>query len=320
MNAILSFSSSGTPGFAAHRPYTVRAFLALAVALAGLGLPARIQAQMDNFEDGDDVGWTHYMPLGAGTAQFTVADGQYSLAASVSPNPAFGGARAASVRQDANYTNFYVAVDLVGWNTTTDQAIGVVARLRQIGAGTTDGYVFTAQVIDQDVSISRLTDERPTDVPGTSLPFVLDPAKDYRLVFQGQGSHLEGRIYVLTNLVTPVLTVTGTDATYTDGYSGVIVADLSTALNGVGEAVFDNYLALDVEPPRLAFGIDAASQVTLAWPSPATAFNLEYAPALPWASWTTVPTNQIALEGTNLVHRTTAGPGTRLYRLNRPMN
>jgi hypothetical protein len=294
--------------------------LALAIALACVNLPSAAIAQWDNFNDGDDTGWTHYTPLGPTTAQFILGNGLYRISASVSPNPAFGGARAASVRTDATYTNFYVAVDLVDWNTTADQAIGIVARLSQTGFGTTDGYAFTAQVVDQDVSISRIADEAPSDVSGTSMPFTLNPALDYRLVFLGQGSHLEGRIYALTNLVTPLLTVVGTDATYSTGVSGIIVADLSSARTGVADATFDNYLALDVEPPGLAFRRESPTLATFLWPQPATGFNLEYTSALPSSGWITVPSSEFETEGTNWIYRTTVLPGARIFRLNRPMN
>ena len=173
--------------------------MALVIALVGLSLPACLWAQSDSFEDGNDTGWTHYQPLGPGTGQFTVTAGRYHITASVSPNPAFGGGRAGSLRLDATYNDFYVAVDRVEWSAAADQAVGLVARVRQPDFVTTDGYSFTVQIGDQLVSISRLTDESPADLAGTSVAFTLNPAQDYRLVFLGQGTRLEGRIYALTH-------------------------------------------------------------------------------------------------------------------------
>ncbi|MBN2505128.1 MAG: hypothetical protein JXQ71_00390 [Verrucomicrobia bacterium] len=296
-----------------------RGRLALCLLMAGLGLPSGVLAQSDDFNDGNDSGWYHYHPLGETTASFSFPGGGYRIEALLPPTPYYGSARVATLRTNVSYTDFYVAVDLVDWNGSTDQAVGILARVQpDLGIQITDGYSFTIQVADYLVSISRITDESPDDLSGTSVPFALDPTKDYRLVFIGQGSRLEGRIYTHPDLVTPVLTVVGIDGTYTAGHSGLIVADLSGTTYGVGDATFDNYVALDVEPPRLTIQREGPSQLAVAWPQPSTGFYLEHAPALPSAAWTLVLPEDISPEGTNWVYRPAMTPTHCFFRLNRP--
>jgi len=94
-----------------------------------------------------------------------------------------------------------------------------VARIQpNPGLGATAGYSFTYQHNNHDVQISKITGEMWTAVPGTSKSLTLDPAKKYRFVFQGKDQHLEGRIYDLADLTTPVIVVQGQDATYANGF------------------------------------------------------------------------------------------------------
>jgi hypothetical protein len=240
-----------------HR--SVRRWIVTAFVLTGLALPGLMFAQSDDFNDGNDTGWTHYDPLGAAgagpQATFTFPNGGYRIHATRNPAiPALAGAaRAGSTRENVTYTNFYIYVDLITWDSTVnpDHAIGLLARIRNPGLGTTDGYAFTYQVADTDISISRLTGEAPDDLPGSSQNFVLDTNKQYRFVFIGKGSAFEGRIYELPNTTTPVITTFGSDPAYESGTAGLVVADLSGSASGSSDATFDNYFAQDVEPPKL---------------------------------------------------------------------
>jgi hypothetical protein len=210
------------------------------------------QAQTDDFNDGNDTGWTRYDPLaGFGApATFSFPGGGYRIQAGVSPNPGLlGPGRAGSVRTDQSYSDFSVSFDLVDWNNAQDQAFGALARLSQIGLGTTDGYAFT-YATDGSIDISRILNEAASNVATASV--TLNPLNDYRFVFSGTGSSFVGSVFDLANLSTPVATVSGTDATYASGFLGVLVFDNSPTGTGAPDATFDNYVAVVPEPSSVA--------------------------------------------------------------------
>src|SRR5688572_28443696 len=98
-------------------------------------------AQSDNFIDGNDTGWTRYDPLGTVAVgpqrTYFFSNGTYLIRASRnSLIPASAGpARAGSYRA-TNSTDFYVTADIVNWDESMDQAIGLLARMTQLGLGT----------------------------------------------------------------------------------------------------------------------------------------------------------------------------------------
>ena len=57
----------------------------LAFLLLVAALPAFLHAQTDDFNDGNDAGWTRFNPIGVGS--FSVVNGGYRLQTSPSPNP-----------------------------------------------------------------------------------------------------------------------------------------------------------------------------------------------------------------------------------------
>ncbi len=182
---------------------------------------------------------------------------------------------------------------------------------------------------DTDISISRLDNEAPTDLPGSSKNFVPDPSKDYRLVFIGRGTHFIGRIYELPNVETPVITTEGDDAMYASGINGLVVADLTSVNNPVGvgaDATFDNYRALPVEPTRLSILNDRGLQfIRVSWAGTATGFTLEYATSFPATSWTAIPADQIINpfeepfpSDPDFKYFDFETTGNRYYRLQRP--
>src|SRR5207249_1353397 len=123
-----------------------------------------------------------------------------------------------------------------------DQAFGILARIGNVGLGTTTGYVFTYQEIDHDVSISRITSEAGHDLSGTSKSITLYRTNHYRLVFTGTGTSLEGRVYQLPDTTTPLITTKGIDSTYASGQAGLLVYDNSSLGNSTADATFDNFL------------------------------------------------------------------------------
>jgi hypothetical protein len=203
----------------------------------------------DDFNDANDAGWTRYSPLeemGAGGV-YDFPDGGYRIQAQQSPLPAIvGPGRAGSFRVDDVYSSFYTSVDVVDWNDALDQSFGFLSRVKEPGLGTTDGYAFTYSTDGPSIDISLVTNE---GVAGTLASFevVLDPAKDYRLVFEGDGPTLTGSVFDLADLSTPVASVTATDSVYPEGINGVFVFDNSGG-PGTADATFDNYVAAVPEP------------------------------------------------------------------------
>src|SRR5690349_763526 len=119
------------------------AFLLLVVAV-----PAFLKAQIvDDFNDGNDNGWTRYDPIGTvlpGLATFSFPNGGYRIQTAASPAPGqVGPGRAGSFRMETSYTDFYITVDILNFDTNVNQAFGILARVTDIGLGTSDGYAMT---------------------------------------------------------------------------------------------------------------------------------------------------------------------------------
>ena len=208
---------------------------------------------VDDFSDGNDTGWIHYDPLAAfrdppTPATYQVSNGVYRIATDPSPDPAtFGPARAGSVRPDATFTDFLVSVDLIDWDINLNQAFGILARVSTPGLGTTNGYALS-YATNGDLDISLVTGEVPDDLD-QAVDIALDPAKDYRLVFEGYGPNLTGKLFDLADPSTPIAVTHASDRTYTSGNAGVFVYDNTRFANSSADATFDNFAAQDATAP-----------------------------------------------------------------------
>lgn len=239
-------------------PFSPRsAVLALLLALA----PTLAVAQSDDFSHGDSL-WTRQDPiyelsnlygLGLGpqvTFSFP-AGGGYRIQTLVSPDAAdLGPGRGGAIRQDVNYSDsFSVAADLLAWDNTTEQIDTVMGRISTPGAGTTSGYFlgyntpgsygnFPGQGV---LGIYRVDNEAATSLVLSTI--TLNPTNTYRLTFFGQGSDLEGRLYLLPNTNTPLLALSANDPTYASGYCGLIQADASDAMDAPSDVTYGYYSA-----------------------------------------------------------------------------
>lgn len=220
------------------------------------------QTIVDNFDDGNAVGWTQVNPLG--NASYTFPDGnRYRIQAAISPDPGtMGPARAGALRTDTTFADFTITVDLLDWDnsSSTHQAIGILARAGQIGAGTTDGYFLHYDPYGSSghsrLWIDGLTDETPF-VNNSVAMSPLDGAQDYRLEFIGAGSLLTGRLYALNNLATALYEVTLSDPTYLTGYAGLLVTDQGALQTGnqSADATFDNFSAVAAIPEPSTYAL-----------------------------------------------------------------
>ena len=180
-----------------------------------------------------------------------------------SPDPvAYGPARAGALRPDREFSSFCVMVDVVEFNPLEDTSMGVMARVQEDpGPGNINGYVFSYQGSDHDVQISRVIAEVPEDISGT--PAVqLTEGRSYRLVFMGFGTQLEGRIYDLADLTTPLIRVVANDAVYSSGMTGLVIFSETNSRVSAG---FDNFFASDGTPPPLRVAQRGDGLVRLEW-------------------------------------------------------
>lgn len=244
--------------------------------------PSSLLAQKDDFNDGNDDGWTRFDPrgmLGAGpAASWSFPNGNsYRIEVPVRAELNIAGqGRAASIIESQAYTDFYVEVDIIDWDESSVQTAGIAARMKDTdpGLGTLDGYFLNYDFgSGRDLSISLITDEAPVvsqleDTTGGVDNYDFESGKDYRLVFIGQGAQLEGRIYELPVTDEPVVVITATDATYSQGVCGLITADSASA-ETIADVTFDNYRAgpgpdrpLFASDPPLIENMDPANRST----------------------------------------------------------
>jgi hypothetical protein len=265
-------------------------FLTLTITL---GLAPLCLAQSDDFDDGNDFGWTRYNPIGVGS--WSVVDGGYRIQTAPSPAPdVVGPGRAGSLRNDVTYTNFQVSVDITNWNDSVHQAFGILARITDPAPGATKGYAFTydrgTTPTSGDMDMSVITGEVPSGVSGVSGEdnIHLLPGRTYRFVFIGVGPNLEGLVYEHPNLTNPVVRMVGSDTTYESGVCGLVVYDSSAGGMGITDATFDNYSAMipppppPPPPPQLAIARTTEVEgVIVSWPTNAVGFVLQAGDALP---------------------------------------
>jgi autotransporter-associated beta strand protein len=211
-------------------------------------------AIFDDFNTGNDSNWTRLSPLtlaGAPAVYGFPGGNRYQISSPVSPNPGlFGPARAGSLRLDQSYAAYFQqSVDLVDWDQTqSNLTMGMLARVSQPGLGTTDGYSLTVN-LNGVFEINRITNEASAAVIATTSIGALNLANDYRFVFIGDGPLLIGQIFNLADLSTPLATISGIDATYSSGNSGLFVFT-STGTQSAS-ATFDNYASGTFGTPRV---------------------------------------------------------------------
>jgi hypothetical protein len=154
-----------------------------------------------------------------------------------------GAARAGSLRNDETITDAVVSWDVVAWdNGLAAQVFGGLARVSDVGLGTTDAYALVYG--NNSLDILRFDNEACTTVAAGVI--ALNVANDYPFVLTLTGAALQGQVFDLAAPATPLLTISGTDATYASGVTGLLVADSSGI--GTANATFDNFSVVIPEP------------------------------------------------------------------------
>ena len=292
------------------------------MAIVGCTIPAAgLHGQSDNFNDGNDTGWSRSDPVAEALGQpvgglgstWTVSNGAYTLDAVTSPDSAAGPGRLGSLRQGVVYSNFCVAVDMLpGWDAKPDQVV------RDSGARPARSRTRNDQRLrlhlptnGPDVQISLLTGEVPTEV-AAPIDVTLDPLKTYRMVFMGDGEYLEGRIYESPDLVNPVVIASGFSSDHAQNTAGLVIYD-----NGGGQgavATFNNYDASALVPPELKITALSPSEIQIEWPAGPLCYKLQRSQTFAAGSWQDVPLADITY-GAVTFHVQESVAGSKFFRL-----
>jgi hypothetical protein len=258
-----------------------------------------VSAQEDNFNDGDDQGWTHGDPLGglgAGPiASFALTGGKYRISTAASPNPASAGpGRGGSFRADVIYENsFFISVDIPAY-ASLEQAFGVLAMVQpNPGLRATDGYSFTYQPVTNDIQITRVLNEAQ-ELSLSNDDLLVSPGDALRLVFFGVNGVMEGRIYRLDDLSTPLQVSNGYDTTYTSGINGLVVLNNQADAAGTSDATFDNYVARKDGIPKVELVEDDGGEFLVRYPDWGLDYELLKSTSLADGSWNPLGGNQIS--------------------------
>ena len=186
-------------------------FLSLALCSSGY-------CQVFDFDEGNDEGWERLDPLheaeAAPAGKFTFPDGAYRLEKIASPLPEeIGASRLGSLRPDITQTQeFQLSVDVVDWDDSLDQNIGLLALINEAGLGETNAYALALDTSEQNLYMSLVEFELPINLANTELLEPVDPETGFRLVLRGTGGgDLFGDIYALDDLENSLATVEGFD-------------------------------------------------------------------------------------------------------------
>ena len=210
------------------------------VCLGLLGAQVALAQVTDDFNDGDDVGWSLFAPFSPPSVTFPA--GGYRLSGDS------GDRLAISYRMDANLQDFVTSVEITDW-TDVNQLFGIFSRLNVVG-GQPSGFLFycipmRTGIPDSLIGMVRVDSLGSTPDIVSGVWLTLEHGKTYRMVFAGVGASLTGQMFELTP-GGPVLldTVAANDANYpSGGANGVLVYD-RTGGEGSMDATFDNFSAI----------------------------------------------------------------------------
>src|SRR2546428_6977270 len=121
-------------------------FARICAMLLGSGsLAAGLQAQTDNFDSGTDAGWSKITSANFPATYSFPADSFGGHAYRLQATTAIGGPntpRVVAYRADRLYTNFFVAADIVAWDSlpyTNDMVFGLIGRGNNLSSGSSIG-------------------------------------------------------------------------------------------------------------------------------------------------------------------------------------
>lgn len=224
--------------------------LALLLAMA---LPAAAQVLTDNFDSGALApGWnvrnvvqglggfvSNEFPTNGSGRALRIQRGSADMAAIGQPQP-YGTGRAWFYFTN-EFTDFYVAQDIVRWDPATNQAIVLLARANGYndeifpgfpGLGTVNGYVCNYDNLQDgdgpgdrkggQFQINTVSSEAPSTIAAGNVTLI--PGNTYRQVFKGVGTVLTGELYDMEDLTRPIVRIVVDDSFFphVSGASGFV--------------------------------------------------------------------------------------------------
>lgn len=234
--------------------------------------------KIEDYNFVDNIGFL----LGADFAELIPTDGAIRVTAPTTPDVMLGPARSGFefIGQPNRFSDFDISVDVVAWDNSLVSGFGPTARTREVGGpGTIDMYglaILTNTTAPDSTEISdffimnRFDNEVPTALDAE--PIELDASKQYRIRFAGVGPNFVGELFDLSDLTTPLVTLSAMDETYSSGGSGLALGAAGLEPTGWilpdarADATFDNYsiTATVPEPQRIhlcLFVVLAASRI-----------------------------------------------------------
>jgi hypothetical protein len=296
-----------------HTPHIRRLFRSvvgncsvLAIACALFSSQCPVNAQSDNFDSYSSTaqltaaGWilSSLNPALVNTTFPAVGAGK-GLRIRANPFPPDAPAVGMWYRTN-DYTDFYVAVDIVSWpGSQKDQAMVMFGRMTDAVSGNVETNQSPATAQGMICNYDAQQDgELPTDRLGgefqinlVTAPFAtvtlgaceltLIPGRPYRMTFSGIGTHYVGRVYDWNDLTTPLVTLEVDDGgAYTHGASGILVLHRTSPIQATNtvDVTYDNYYAGATDP-------NLATPPALSHPIPDTPVVATRTPAERWKNF-----------------------------------
>jgi hypothetical protein len=249
MKTTLISLSVNTPGTLGRRLLS-----AVAVATMITWGASPLQAQTDNFADGNDTlnpTWTHSSGyVGSSGQSWTVSGGVYRLQA---PNNGLQSYGYVGSFVGLSYTDVRVSADFLNFSAPAGGAFGLGARLTSDNSlGVLSGYGYAYEPFASsgvgEMVLYRINNGVDLDDLG-SVQLTLNPGKQYTFELDVIGTTLHGRVFEVNGGLLADQTVT--DATYASGVSGVFGYSNSALGLPASDFSVDNVVVV----PEPAFGL-----------------------------------------------------------------
>lgn len=227
---------------------------ALGLGIMGLvaATPVALQAQTDDFSDGNDTlnpAWTHLTGyVGSSGQTYTLLGGTYRIQA---PNNGLSGYGFAASYTGSSVSDVRVSADFVSFGGPgANPVFGVAARLNGNNSPlqlTGYGYAyepFSSSLTGEMVLYRIAAGSLVQDIGSQQVS--LNPSKQYTFVLEASGSTIHGQVFEV-GTGTLVAEKIATDSTYTSGFSGVF----GYGANGVTpptDFTVDNFASVVPEP------------------------------------------------------------------------
>jgi hypothetical protein len=220
-------------------------------------------AQFFDFNGGTAGSLTAYNPLATvgmgGTFSFPAGAAQFQHPGVPEPFVGEVGPARLGYHNSTSVSDFNSSVEIISWNESAQQSIALVARLDNLGLGTTSGYGLFYSFNTEDFSFASLSNEAATALTTTdhnnfSASVTLQPGTTYRMMFMGEGTTLTGIMQeqVGVELFIDIAFITIDDDTYASGLSGVLATTCGCAPTSPVDVTIDNLFVAVPEPHEYA--------------------------------------------------------------------